>query len=146
MCILLLIGGYSFNITKCREWDVAYTPGRLHELRRDVRHRRICGRYLHGCQTGRTERLPLLLYPTDGRLQGLADTTSKDGYTNAALRGLRAVVAQVSPTGEVSNVSFGTPMGHTLQFYKDIPLTAMPYGQALAMLALVEWQRWKVLA
>jgi unsaturated rhamnogalacturonyl hydrolase len=28
-----------------------------------------------------------------------------------------------------------------LQFYKDIPLTAMPYGQSLAILCLAEFKR-----
>lgn len=32
-------------------------------------------------------------------------------------------------------------MGHDLEFYVKIPITSMPYGQALAMLALVEWER-----
>ena len=32
-------------------------------------------------------------------------------------------------------------MGRNLQFYHDIPITSMPYGQALSMLALVEWER-----
>ena len=77
-------------------------------------------------------------------MQGLVDTTLRNAYTNSALRGLRAIVAQISPSGEVLNVSFGTAMGHTLQFYKDIPILSMPYGQALVMLALVEWQRWNL--
>jgi unsaturated rhamnogalacturonyl hydrolase len=32
-------------------------------------------------------------------------------------------------------------MGHDLQHYKDIPRTSMPYGQAMAMMALVELLR-----
>lgn len=32
-------------------------------------------------------------------------------------------------------------MGRDLEFYVKIPITSMPYGQALAMLALVEWER-----
>jgi unsaturated rhamnogalacturonyl hydrolase len=32
-------------------------------------------------------------------------------------------------------------MGDCLQFYKDIPLTAMPYGQAMAIMALGEYLR-----
>lgn len=47
----------------------------------------------------------------------------------------------MQPDGEVANVSFGTGMGDSFQFYKDIPITPMPYGQALVMLALVEWER-----
>lgn len=29
----------------------------------------------------------------------------------------------------------------TLQHYKDIPITSMPYGQAMAIMALVEFLR-----
>lgn len=47
----------------------------------------------------------------------------------------------IRPTGEVENVSFGTGMGPNLQFYKDIRIIPMPYGQALAMMALVEWEK-----
>lgn len=54
------------------------------------------------------------------------------------------MVAQIQPDGEVANVSFGTGMGPDLDFYKAIPITPMPYGQALAMWALVEWQRLKM--
>ena len=38
-------------------------------------------------------------------------------------------------------VSFGTAMGDTMQFYKDIALTSMPYGQSLAIVALGEFLR-----
>lgn len=30
---------------------------------------------------------------------------------------------------------------NTLQHYKDIPVTSMPYGQAMAIMALVEFLR-----
>ena len=38
-------------------------------------------------------------------------------------------------------MSFGTAMGDTMQFYKDIALTSMPYGQSLAMVTLGEFLR-----
>ena len=50
-------------------------------------------------------------------------------------------MAHIAPDGEVQQVSFGTGMGPDLDFYKLIALTSMPYGQALAMMALVEWER-----
>lgn len=58
-----------------------------------------------------------------------------------ALRAVKGVLANISPDGELQNVSFGTAMGDTLQFYKDIPRTSMPYGQALAILSLAEFRR-----
>jgi len=51
---------------------------------------------------------------------------------------LAAVVSAIDEAGIVRNCSDGTPMGHTLQFYKDIPDIPAPYGQALTMLMLVE--------
>jgi unsaturated rhamnogalacturonyl hydrolase len=58
-----------------------------------------------------------------------------------AVRAVRAVLDNISPEGELLNTSFGTGMGHDLQHYKDIPRTSMPYGQAMAMMALVEFLR-----
>lgn len=74
-------------------------------------------------------------------LQGLI---SGSHYVSSALGALSAVITRIdATTGELSGVSFGTPMGDTVDFYKQIPITSMPYGQALAMMALVEWERWQ---
>jgi unsaturated rhamnogalacturonyl hydrolase len=59
-------------------------------------------------------------------------------YRETGLRAVRAVLANISDDGELRNVSFGTAMGSDLDFYRKIPLTSMPYGQALAILALSE--------
>ncbi|WVQ66031.1 uncharacterized protein L199_004209 [Kwoniella botswanensis] len=67
---------------------------------------------------------------------------SGETYTQTANKGLAGVVAQIDAGGEVNNVSYGTRVGLDLQFYKDVPITSMPYGQALAMAALVEWERY----
>ena len=48
-------------------------------------------------------------------------------------------IEHIDETGELQQVSFGTPVFDTLQGYKDIPLTSMPYGQSMAILALVEY-------
>jgi unsaturated rhamnogalacturonyl hydrolase len=58
-----------------------------------------------------------------------------------AVRAVKALLENVSPEGELLNVSFGTGMGDSLQFYKDIPRTSMPYGQAMAIMALTEFLR-----
>lgn len=69
--------------------------------------------------------------------QNLLDRT----YLPTAERALAAVVANIQPDGTVVNVSYGTPILDTLDLYRDIPLVPMPYGQGLAMAALVEWSR-----
>lgn len=38
----------------------------------------------------------------------------------------------------VKQVSYGTRMGHDLQFYRDIPIHPTGYGQSMALLCLVE--------
>lgn len=63
---------------------------------------------------------------------------SKD-YADVALRAVKAVLQRINKDGELLDVSFGTGMGRDLQHYKGIERTSMPYGQAMAMIALVEF-------
>lgn len=62
-------------------------------------------------------------------------------YREMGLRAVQAIIENIDESGELQQTSFGTPMGHTMQFYKDIPLTSMPYGQSLAICALGELLR-----
>lgn len=62
-------------------------------------------------------------------------------YEAVGIKAIRAVLANIDETGELKQVSFGTAMGDTMQFYKDIALTSMPYGQSLAICALGEFLR-----
>lgn len=61
-----------------------------------------------------------------------------DDCRRAGLRALDAVRRNISAHGVVDNVSYGTRMGHDLQFYRDIPIQPTGYGQALSILCLVE--------
>ncbi|MEO0550799.1 MAG: glycoside hydrolase family 88 protein [Pseudomonadota bacterium] len=68
----------------------------------------------------------------------------RKGYLDASFeavgkRALLAVLENIDDKGELGQVSFGTPVFDTLQEYKDIPLTSMPYGQSMAILACVEY-------
>lgn len=60
-------------------------------------------------------------------------------YEAMGIRAAKAVRAHINAAGELTQVSFGTPVFNTLQEYKDIPLTSMPFGQAMALLALGEF-------
>jgi unsaturated rhamnogalacturonyl hydrolase len=60
------------------------------------------------------------------------------GCRESGLRALAAVLANIDERGVVANVSYGTRMGHDLQFYRDIPIQPTGYGQALAILCLTE--------
>ncbi|GIG26614.1 glycosyl hydrolase family 88 [Cellulomonas denverensis] len=62
-------------------------------------------------------------------------------YTDVAERAVRAIIANISGDGELQQVSFGTGMGSDLDFYRAIPRTSMPYGQAMAILCLAEYLR-----
>jgi unsaturated rhamnogalacturonyl hydrolase len=56
----------------------------------------------------------------------------------AGRRALDYVLANIDGSGTLLNVSYGTRMGRTLQFYHDIPIQPTAYGQALAILLLAE--------
>jgi unsaturated rhamnogalacturonyl hydrolase len=62
-------------------------------------------------------------------------------HQDAGLRAVGAVIENIDSTGELKNVSFGTPVFDDLEGYRKIPLTSMPYGQAMAILALGEFKR-----
>lgn len=56
----------------------------------------------------------------------------------AGLKALDYVMRQIGDDGVVGGVSYGTRMGHDLQFYRDIPVQPTGYGQSLAILCLIE--------
>jgi unsaturated rhamnogalacturonyl hydrolase len=59
-------------------------------------------------------------------------------YKEVGLKALQAVMNKVDAKGAVHGVSYGTRMGRTLQFYREIPICPMPYGQSMTLLMLVE--------
>ncbi len=60
-------------------------------------------------------------------------------YRANADRALAPLLDCVDEHGVVQQVSYGTPMGReSKDFYKQIPLHPMPYGQAMAILYLME--------
>lgn len=56
----------------------------------------------------------------------------------AAEKALSGVLAQVGKDGIVGGVSYGTPMGSTIDFYRTIPIKPTAYGQGLTFLMLTE--------
>lgn len=62
-------------------------------------------------------------------------------YRAMAEKAVRGVIGRISQDGELADVSFGTAMGSELAYYRQIPLTSMPYGQAMAILCLTEYLR-----
>ena len=60
-------------------------------------------------------------------------------YKAVADKALPAALNAIDENGIVQMCSGGTPMGRENQdFYRNIPVHPMPYGQAMAMLFLIE--------
>ncbi|MDR7341959.1 unsaturated rhamnogalacturonyl hydrolase [Pantoea alhagi] len=62
-------------------------------------------------------------------------------YLPMAEQAVKGVMQHINSDGELTQVSFGTAMGSDLDYYRQIPLTSMPYGQAMALLCLTEYLR-----
>ena len=74
-----------------------------------------------------------------GILKGVHTGLLEEKYRQLAQKALNPILGYIGPDGVVQQVSYGTPMGReSKDFYKNIPLRQMPYGQALAMLFLIE--------
>lgn len=60
-------------------------------------------------------------------------------FEEASRKALMPILNYIDDHGVLHQVSYGTPMGRdSKDFYKNIELKPMPYGQALAMLFLIE--------
>ena len=76
-----------------------------------------------------------------GILRGVHAGLLDKRYAEAAMKALDPILGYIADDGVVNQVSYGTPMGReSKDFYKKIPIQPMPYGQALAMLLLIEMQ------
>lgn len=60
-------------------------------------------------------------------------------YRETAYKAIRGIVKEINDEGALQKVSVGTGMGDTLEFYKEIKTTTMPYGQSLAVLSLSQF-------
>ena len=76
-----------------------------------------------------------------GLLAGLREGLLDETHRATALRARDAILSRIGADGVLADVSDGTAMGPDLQFYRDIPNVAAPYGQALASLFLLELRR-----
>ena len=54
-------------------------------------------------------------------------------------KAVKAIIANIDTSGELKGTSFGTPVFETLDLYTTIPIRSMPHGQAMAIMALVEF-------
>lgn len=73
-----------------------------------------------------------------GILKGVRMGYLDTSYLAIGQKAVEGVVSQISGDGIVQGVSYGTPVGNDAQFYKDIAVCPMTYGQALTILLLTE--------
>lgn len=93
---------------------------------------------------------PKTSYPeasaTAGLAYGLLKAVRKgdlpQSYADPALRAAVAVLAHMDARGILHQVSAGTCLRDTREYYRAVPLQPQPYGQALALLMLTELAAW----
>ena len=74
-----------------------------------------------------------------GILKGVSLGLGEAWWARKALKAVEPILGFTDEDGVVHQVSYGTPMGReSKDFYKEIELKPMPYGQALAMLFFME--------
>ena len=76
-----------------------------------------------------------------GLLKGVRTGLLPESCASAAKKALDGVLAMVGEDGTVGGVSYGTPVGDTVDFYRTIPIQPTAYGQGLAFLMLTEAMR-----
>lgn len=62
-------------------------------------------------------------------------------YLECAEKGIKAIIERTDENGVVGEVSYGTTCSYELDYYRQIRITPMTYGQALAILCISEGMR-----
>jgi unsaturated rhamnogalacturonyl hydrolase len=78
-----------------------------------------------------------------GILKGVRKGYLDKKYLSSGLKALEAVIDRIDEDGTVTEVSYGTPVGNDEEFYMNIPICPMTYGQALTLLLLTEALHYK---
>lgn len=76
-----------------------------------------------------------------GILKAVRKRYIAQSYQGMGMKAIGAVMKKINEAGELVDTSFGTGMGYDLDHYLKIERTSMPYGQAMGVLALVEFLR-----
>jgi unsaturated rhamnogalacturonyl hydrolase len=74
-----------------------------------------------------------------GILKAVNNRLIDNSYREIAEKAVKGLFDQINDEGIVQNVSIGTGMGDNLDFYKNIKISPMPYGQSLTVLCLTEF-------
>lgn len=74
-----------------------------------------------------------------GIMQGVRNGILKrEEYQALIEKAMKQILTYIAADGTVKQVSYGTPIGDSREFYKEIPCCPMTYGQALMILNLQE--------
>lgn len=73
-----------------------------------------------------------------GILKAVRNGHLPEHYAEVGWKAVHAVIGKIDENGTVHGVSYGTGLGRDLQYYLDIPVCPMPYGQSMTLLMLVE--------
>lgn len=73
-----------------------------------------------------------------GLLKGVRMGLLPESFGQNAQKAVEGVTRMIDEQGFVQGVSYGTPMGRDLDFYRNIPICPTAYGQGLAFLMLTE--------
>lgn len=76
-----------------------------------------------------------------GILKGVRLGILDEKYLPYAEKAIEALYDCVDENGTVGKCSYGTSVGETAEFYKEIPICPMPYGQTLTILAFIEYAK-----
>ena len=74
-----------------------------------------------------------------GIMKGVRLGLLDNKYEKYAYKAISALYGCIDENGTVDKCSYGTGMGENLEFYKEIPICPMPYGQTLTILAFMEY-------
>lgn len=63
-------------------------------------------------------------------------------YAECGFRGVQAILGRIDEDGLLRDVSAGTCLSDSLDYYRNIRINAQPYGQSMALLMLMEAGKW----
>ncbi|MGO4936104.1 beta-galactosidase BglB [Fundicoccus sp. Sow4_H7] len=74
-----------------------------------------------------------------GILKGIRKRYISKEYLPVAEKAIKGIIDNINEDGAVEKVSVGTALEDNLDYYRNVRVTTMPYGQSLAILALTEY-------
>ena len=80
---------------------------------------------------------------TYGILKGIRAGYLTEEYKTYASKAVAGILSHINEEGVVGQVSYGTILADTLDYYKNVSLKSTGYGQNLTLMMLVELLCWE---